>query len=110
MKRIILSSLLVIFVVGCIGIGNREVADNGYMNSGYTKKELEAKGINTEHLFVFTEKCASYSWLVFSRGIPIDSLIKKFGPENRILYGKDDNVGNNNYFWDKIGYVALVSH
>lgn len=109
MKRIILSSLLVIFVVGCIGIGNREVADNGYMNSGYTKKELEAKGVNTEHLFVFTEKCATYNGQVFSIGIPIDSLIKIFGPENRILYGKDGNVGYNNYFWDEIGFVALVS-
>ncbi|MFV0328047.1 MAG: hypothetical protein ACK5LF_27370 [Bacteroides xylanisolvens] len=109
MKRIILSSLLVIFVVGCIGIGSREVADNGYMNSGYTKKELEAKGVNTKHLFVFTEKCATYNGQVFSIGIPIDSLIKIFGPENRILYGKDGNVGYNNYFWDEIGFVALVS-
>lgn len=89
---------MVIFVVGCIGIGNREVADNGYMNSGYTKKELEAKGVNTEHLFVFTEKCATYNGQVFSIGIPIDSLIKIFGPENRILYGKDGNVGYNQLF------------
>ena len=76
MKRIILSSLLVIFVVGCIGIGNREVADNGYMNSGYTKKELEAKGVNTEHLFVFTEKCATYNGQVLAHPIIIGGMHK----------------------------------
>lgn len=109
MKRMILSFLLAVFVVGCGGFGSREVTDNGYMDSGYTKEELEANGVNTEHLFVFTEERATYNGQLFSIDIPIDSLIKVFGPEDRILYGKDQNMGYNHYFWDEIGFVALVS-
>ena len=29
------------------------------MDSGYTKEQLEAMGVNTEHLFVFTEERAN---------------------------------------------------
>ena len=41
-KNIILSFLLGIFTVACSGAG--EVADEGYMGSGYTKEEFRRKG------------------------------------------------------------------
>ena len=106
-KNIILSFLLGIFTVTCSGAG--EVADEGYMGSGYTKEELDAKGVNTQHLFVFTEERATYNGRTFSINIPIDSLIEIFGTCERILYGKDYNTGYNRYFWDTIGFTALVS-
>ena len=106
-KNIILSFLLGIFTVACSGAG--EVADEGYMGSGYTKEELDAKGVNTQHLFVFTEERATYNGRTFSINIPIDLLIEIFGPCERILYGKDYNTGYNRYFWDTIGFTALVS-
>ena len=71
------------------------------MDSGYTKEQLEAMGVNTEHLFVFTE--------VFSIDILIDSLIGVFGPCERIVYGEEYNKGYDHYLWDEIGFVALVS-
>ena len=79
------------------------------MDSGYTKEQLEAMGVNTEHLFVFTEERATYNGKVFSIDILIDSLIGVFGPCERIVYGEEYNKGYDHYLWDEIGFVALVS-
>lgn len=103
-KNIILTFLLGVFTVARSG-----AADQGYMGSGYTKEDLDAMGVNTQHLFVFTEERATYNGRTFSIDIPIDSLIEIFGPCERILYGKDYNTGYNRYFWDEIGFTALVS-
>ena len=66
-------------------------------------------GVNTEHLFVFTEERATYNGKVFSIDILIDSLIGVFGPCERIVYGEEYNKGYDHYLWDEIGFVALVS-
>lgn len=99
----ILSLIGVVFAVGCGSAGN------GYMNSGYTLEELDAKGVNTQHLFVLTDERAAYNGREFSIDIAVDSLIETFGPDYRIHYGKAHNTGYDHYFWDKIGFVALVS-
>ena len=106
-KNIILTFLLGVFTVACSGADG--IADQGYMGSGYTKEELDAKGVNTQHLFVFTEHRATYNGRTFSIDIPIDSLIETFGPCERIVYGEGGNTGYNDYFWDEIGFVATVS-
>ncbi|WP_290540273.1 hypothetical protein [Alistipes sp.] len=82
---------------------------SSYMDSGYTKEQLEAMGVNTEHLFVFTEERATYNGRSFSIDIPVDSLIGVFGPCERILYGDEYNKGYDHYLWDEIGFAALVS-
>ena len=106
-RNIILTSLLGIFTTGCGEVN--KVADSGYLDSGYTKEELEAKGVNTRHLFVFTEQRATYNGHTFSIHIPIDSLINTLGSYDRILYGEGGNAGYSHYFWDEIGFVASVS-
>lgn len=107
MKTSILAILLALFSVGCNG--QNRAADSGYLGSGYTKEELEAMGVNTQHLFVFTEERATYNGRKFSIDIPIDSLIEVFGPCRRIVYGEEHNKGYDHYLWDEIGFVALVS-
>lgn len=107
MQNIILLFLLGIFTAACSG--TNVVADSGYLGSGYTKEELEAKGVNIRHLFVFTEQRATYNGRTFSIGIPIDSLITTFGPGYRTIYGKDYNTGYDYYCWDEIGFIAWAS-
>lgn len=106
-KPSIFAFLLALFSVGCSG--QNRAADSGYMGSGYTKEALDTMGVNTQHLFVFTEECATYNGRKFSIDIPIDSLIEVFGPCERVLYGEDYNTGYDHYFWDEIGMVSLVS-
>ena len=106
-KNTILTFLLSVLTVECNGTSG--VANQGYMGSGYTKEELEEKGVNTRHLFVFTEHRATYNGRTFSIDIPIDSLIETFGPYERIVYKEGGNTGYNDYFWDEIGFVATVS-
>lgn len=106
-KPSILAFLLALLSVGCSG--QNRAADSGYMGSGYTKEALDTMGVNTQHLFVFTEECATYNGRKFSIDIPIDSLIEVFGPCERVLYGEEHNKGYDHYFWDEIGMVSLVS-
>lgn len=96
--------LFCIVLFGC-----SHATERSYMDSGYTKEQLEAMGVNTEHLFVFTEERATYNGKVFSIDILIDSLIGVFGPCERIVYGEEYNKGYDHYLWDEIGFVALVS-
>ena len=56
------------------------------MDSGYTKEQLEAMGVNTEHLFVFTEERATYNGKVFS----IDQIYESIWIEEAI--GADNTV------------------
>lgn len=106
-KPSIFAFLLALFSVGCSG--QNRAADGGYMGSGYTKEALDTMGVNTQHLFVFTEECATYNGRKFSIDMPIDSLIEVFGPCERVLYGQEHNTGYDHYFWDEIGMVSLVS-
>lgn len=112
MKKTTLTLLLTVsalLAVGCSATAQRKAAPGGYMDSGYSKTELEQMGVNTEHLFVLTEEQATYNGRRFSIKHPVDSLIATFGPGYRILLGKEHNAGYNRYFWDEIGFVALVS-
>lgn len=114
-----LSLLLALLSVGCgITVGGKAGAaetepatEKGatYMQSGYTLGELEAMGVNTQHLFVFTDQRATYNGRRFSIKHPVDSLVTIFGPDYRILCGEEHNEGYDHYFWDEIGFVALVS-
>lgn len=79
------------------------------MDSGYTRSKLEKMGVDTQHLFVLSEQRAVYNGKRFSIKHPVDSLIAVFGPDYRILCGKEHNEGYDHYFWDEIGFVALVS-
>lgn len=111
MKKTTLPLLFVlsaVLAVGC-GITSRKAAPGGYMDSGYSKAELEQMGVNTEHLFVLTEERAAYNGKRFSIKHPVDSLLVIFGPESRILCGTEHNTGYDRYFWDEIGFTALVS-
>lgn len=106
-KHTVLAFLLGVFTVGCGGAS--EVADGGYLGSGYTIEQLDSMGVNTGHLFVFTEERATYNGQQFSIHIPIDSLVELLGPCERIVYGTDHNAGYDDYFWDEIGFTAQVS-
>lgn len=119
MKKSILSLVLGALCAGCGVAGSSKSAAVGtetsaqssmsYKNSGYTEPELDAMGVNTRHLFVFTDQRATYNGKRFSINHPIDSLIAVFGPDYRILRGKEHNEGYDHYFWDEIGFVALAS-
>lgn len=108
LKKSIPALLTVILAVGCC-CANRPAAEHGYKNSGYSKKKLEAMGVNTEHLFVFTDVGAAYNGREFSIDRPVDSLVGIFGPDYRIHYGTEHNQGYDHYIWDGIGVTALVS-
>lgn len=77
------------------------------MDSGYTKEQLEAMGVNTEHLFVFTEERATYNGKVFSIDILIDSLIGVFGPCERIVYGEEYNKDTTTIYGTKLASLPL---
>lgn len=111
MKKTILMLLLAVSAISTVGCGAAasKAAPGGYMDSGYSKAELNEMGVNTEHLFVLTEERAAYNGRSFSIKHPVDSLIATFGPDYRILPGDEYNDGYSHYFWDEIGFVALVS-
>lgn len=105
----LLSAVLTLLAVSCGTVSYRKSTGGGYMHSGYSKAALEKMGVNTQHLFVFTEQRATYNGRKFSIKHPVDSLIPVFGPDYRILTGTEHNAGYDHYFWDNIGFVALVS-
>lgn len=100
----LLSGLAALLAVGC-GVTSR----SGYLDSGYTLEELREAGVNTQHLFVLSDRQATYNGKRFSIKHPIDSLIRTFGADYRILPGTEHNAGYDHYFWDEIGFVALIS-
>lgn len=112
MKKPILTLLLAVLALSLSRCGVFRGCKNdagGYMRSGYSLKQLEKMGVNTQHLFVFTEQRATYNGKRFSIGHPVDSLIRLFGSDYRILRGTEYNAGYDHYFWDGIGFAALVS-
>lgn len=77
------------------------------MDSGYTKEQLEAMGVNTEHLFVFTEERATYNGKVFSIDILIDSLIGVFGPASESYTEKSTTKDTTTIYGTKLASLPL---
>lgn len=107
--RLILLFFLGFYTYGCSETKSTTIPENGYMNSGYTKEELTAMGVDTAHLFVFSDKQATYNGREFSIHLPLTSFQDVFGPYDRVVNGEGGNKGYDHYFWDEIGFCALVS-
>ena len=105
-KKLLFAFILTVFTLSC---ENKNVSDKEYKNSGYTKEELITMGIDTLHVFVFTDRCAIYNGKLFSVHQPLDSFLQVFGSYNRIEYGTGVDEGYNQYFWDEIGFCAVAT-
>ena len=84
--------LFCIVLFGC-----SHATERSYMDSGYTKEQLEAMGVNTEHLFVFTEERATYGYPLNSYGDDFGMTFE--GPHNRGYFSSNRGDGRG---WDHI--------
>lgn len=71
--------------------------------------DYRKEGVNTEHLFSFTETSMEYNGKLFSIHIPMDTIFKVFGPYSRMICDEGQSSGYRSYFWDNIGLVIVSS-
>lgn len=50
--------------------------------------DYEKEGVNTEHLFAFSDTSMTYNGKPFSINLPLDTIFNVFGNYSRIVYGE----------------------
>ena len=93
MKRYRFKTMLILLFISCILYGT------GCNNN--TPIDYERDGVNTEHLFIFTDTTMTYNGIDFHPGMTIVLLCSIFG-----RYNRQPKFGI--YVWDSIG-VTMTS-
>ena len=93
MKRYRFKTMLLLFFISCILYGT------GCNNN--TPIDYERDGVNTEHLFIFTDTTMTYNGIDFHPGMTIGELCSIFG-----RYNRQPEIGI--YLWDSLG-ITMTS-
>lgn len=94
---------------GCVDMMKERAKENAARRSKFhfAPVDYRKEGVNTEHLFSFTETSMEYNGKPFSIHIPMDSIFNIFGPYSRVTNGEGQSSGYKSYIWDNIGLVMV---
>lgn len=94
---------------GCVDGMKKRAKENAARRNKFhfAPVDYRKEGVNTEHLFSFTEASMEYNGKPFSIHIPMDSIFSIFGPYSRVMHGKGADIGYDSYFWDSMGLVIV---
>lgn len=95
---------------GCVDIMKERAKGNAAKRSKFhfAPVDYRKEGVNTEHLFSFTETSMEYNGKPFSIHLPMDSIFNIFGSYNRVTCGEGQSSEYKSYIWDNIG-LEIVS-
>jgi hypothetical protein len=109
---ILFSTLFALSFPSCSGCSGqlKEIAASIFDNTPkppkrYTTGELKALGVNTEHLFEFTDTTMTYNGKPFMIGETIGQMMEVFGPYSRV---RDGLLRTTIYYWDELGIDFTV--